>query len=261
VTTPLATEQKLTLLRRQIVSTSAAAREGHVPSGLSILDIVWVAESDVIGGQRSRGLPEDRFVLSKGHGCLALYVTLAELGVIPAEWLNRFGEIDGALGGHPDATKVPGVEASTGSLGHGLPIGVGMAIADRIRGLENRVMVLIGDGEANEGSIWESALFASHHQLSKLTCIIDHNHSTDRALRVDDLAEKFRAFGWAVVEINGHDHAQIRDALTRDVGDRPVAVIAQTIKGRGVPEMENNPAWHHAFPKDEDLARLLESIT
>ena len=253
-------QHTLARLRRQIVVTSANAREGHVPSGLSILDIVWVVHADIIGPQRASGICEDRFILSKGHGCLALYVTLAELGGIPTEWLDRFGELDGELGGHPDASKVPGIEASTGSLGHGLPIGVGMAMANRIRGLENRVVVLIGDGEANEGSIWESAMFASHHRLGKITCIVDHNHSTDRALVVDDLNEKFASFGWHTLAIDGHDHRAIRDALTLDVGDRPVAIIAETTKGRGVPEMENNPAWHHAFPKDEDLSRLLESI-
>jgi transketolase len=254
------TQQTLSRLRRQIVSTSAAAREGHVPSGLSILDIVWVMQADVIGSQRASGIEADRFVLSKGHGCLALYVALADLGDIPVEWLDRFGAVDGELGGHPDSSKVPGIEASTGSLGHGLPIGVGMALANRIRGLENRVVILIGDGEANEGSIWESAMFASHHGLGKVTCVVDHNHSTDRALVVDDLSEKFSSFGWHTLEIDGHDHRAIRDALTLDVGDQPVAVIAQTIKGRGVPEMENNPAWHHAFPKEESLAQLLESI-
>jgi transketolase len=174
------------------------AGEGHVPSALSILDILWVLYDRIlkINPSYPKSPTRDRFILSKGHAALGLYVILAKKGFFPSSELEDFGKYDGFLGGHPDRNKVSGVEASTGSLGHGFPMSVGIALGLRIKKIDSKVFVLIGDGEANEGSVWESALLASHHNLSNLCCIIDYNHSTDRALKVGDMVSKFKSFGW-----------------------------------------------------------------
>lgn len=253
---PVALERELHAMRREIAAASSRAGEGHVPSALSILDLLWVEYREVIAAQEAAGQAPDTFILSKGHASLGLYALLVSIGTIPSAWLDQFGTYDSHLGGHPDSNQVPGVVASTGSLGHGLPIGVGMALAKRITGQDGRIVVLIGDGEANEGTVWESALLAGHHALENLVCIVDHNHSTDRALMVDSLAAKFAAFGWNAVEIDGHDHPSILQALTLAPTGAPTVVIAETIKGRGIAQMENNPAWHHASPTAADLVEM-----
>jgi transketolase len=254
---------KLTKLKRQIVQVSSSAREGHVPSALSILDLVWVLYDQVlkVDPNRSNDPMSDRFVLSKGHASLALYAVLAEKGFFSPEDLSTFCSYESKLGGHPDCNKVPGVEASTGSLGHGLPMAVGMALGSKIQHIENRVFCLVGDGESNEGTIWESALLAAHHQLSNLCCIVDYNHSTDRALKVGDIAEKFKSFGWEAIEIDGHDHEQIYRALTHYHPNRPLAIVAETIKGNGIKRMENEPAWHHRSPNDNELNEILKELS
>lgn len=222
-----------------------------MPSSLSILDIVWEVYDSKVVDRRGNS----KFVLSKGHGCLALYVTLAEQGYFPESWLSDFASAGSRLGGHPDRTLVPGIEASTGSLGHGFPFAVGLAYSQKIGLSGSRTFVLIGDGEANEGSVWEAALVASHHKLSNLTCIIDDNKSSTRALNLGDIGRKFSAFDWDVTKIDGHDSQQIIGAL-QTVSDRPHAVIASTTKGKGIPEMEDNPAWHHAKLSEGDFLRM-----
>jgi transketolase len=236
-----------------ILITATNAQEGHIPSALSILDILWILYDKILK-------PEDKFVLSKGHGCLALYVVLAEKGFISKEELNTFCEHDSILGGHPDMNKIKGVEVSSGSLGHGLPIAVGMAMALRIKKQEGRVYCLVGDGECNEGSIWESLLIASHHELTNLTCIVDYNHSTDRALDIYNLTDKFLNFGWRVYDIPGHDHGLLELMLTPGKLPKPTALIAQTIKGKGIKRMENNPEWHHKQPTKEELNEILKEL-
>jgi transketolase len=250
-------------LRRQIVSATATAGEGHIGSAFSILDILWVLYDQVlrINPKDPKSDERDRFVLSKGHGSLALYAILAEKGFFSVAELGSFATFDSLLGGHPDHNKVPGVEASTGSLGHGLPNAVGMALGLRIRKIDSRVVVLVGDGECNEGTIWESALLAAHHRLSNLTCIVDYNHSTDRALLLGDIAAKFSAFGWATITISGHDHQAIYDAMKRTDPARPIAIVAETIKGFGCKQMENNPAWHHRVPTLDELPVILGELT
>lgn len=248
-------------LKRLIVETAAHAREGHIASAFSILDILWVLYDRVlkIDPAAPRAPERDRFILSKGHASLGLYAVLQKKGFFSAEELETFCTYDGILGGHPDRNKVPGVEASTGSLGHGLPMAIGTALGFKIAGQPNRVYALIGDGEANEGTIWEAALLAAHHGLTNLRCIVDHNHSTDRALGLGDLQAKFTAFGWHSLVINGHDHEQIYAALTM-VSDKPVAIIAETIKGHGSKTMEGNPAWHHKSPTAEELPLILNEL-
>lgn len=249
-------------LKRQIVLATMAIGEGHIASAFSIIDILWVLYDRVlrVDPKNPKRNDRDRFILSKGHGALALYAVLAEKGFFPPSELERFATYDSPLGGHPDCNKVPGVEASTGSLGHGLPMGVGMALALRIRKVDRRIIVLVGDGECNEGSIWESALLAAHHRLSNLTCIVDYNHSTDRALLLGDIATKFKAFGWSAVNINGHDHDAIYDALIKPGSNKPQVIVAETVKGFGCKAMENNPAWHHRAPTQDELTGILEEL-
>lgn len=249
-------------LRRIIVQASASAKEGHIPSAFSILEILSVLYNRILRIDPSHpdAFDRDRFVLSKGHASLGLYAVLAARGFFPLELFDTFGAYDSKLGGHPDTTKVPGVEASTGSLGHGLPMAVGMALGLKIRKNSARVFCLVGDGECNEGTVWESALLAAHHQLSNFCCIVDYNHSTDRALLMGDIAEKFIAFGWESRIINGHDENEIYAALTSVHDDKPLAVIAETIKGFGCSMMENEPAWHHKSPNDAELKTILEEL-
>lgn len=248
-------------LRRRILQTASDAGEGHIPSALSVLDILWVLYDQIlkIDPLDPTSDDRDRFVLSKGHASLGLYAVLAEKNFIPASELKTFGKYKSRLGGHPDTTKIPGVEASTGSLGHGFPMAVGMALALKIRKSAARVFVLIGDGEANEGTVWESCLLAAHHKLSNLVCIVDYNHSTDRALQMGNFVEKFQSFGWAGEIVSGHDQNQLAESFLH-VGDVPRVVVAETIKGFGVSSLENNPEWHHRVPKASELPALLESV-
>lgn len=250
-------------MKRQIVKAAHFAGEGHLPSAYSVLDLIWVLYDRVMKSdpKHPEDLTKDRFVLSKGHASLALYAVLAEKGYFPREYFDNFCKYDAKMAGHPDSNKIPGVEASTGSLGHGLSIAIGLATGSKIRHFNNRIFCLVGDGECNEGSIWESALLASHHKLSNLCCIVDYNHSTDRALLLGDLAKKFSAFGWDAITINGHDHEAIYKALSCPQKDRPLAVIAETIKGRGVKCMENEPAWHHRAPNDEEFKAIFEELS
>lgn len=243
----------LVKLKRDIVTVAFTSKEGHIPSALSILDIIWILYDKVLR-------LGDKFVLSKGHGCLALYAVLVEKGLLSKSDFDTFCAFDSPLGGHPDRNKVNGIEASTGSLGHGLPMAVGMAMALRIKNRSARVFCLIGDGECNEGSIWESALITSHHNLTNLTCIIDYNRSTDRALKLDDLATKFNAFGWGVVQIDGHDHELLEHFLSYPTPGKPTVIIAKTIKGNGIKRMENNPEWHHKSPTKEQFEEILKEL-
>jgi len=223
---------------------------GHIPSALSILDIVWALYDKVLQA-------EDRFILSKGHGCLALYAVLEKKGIISPG--QSYGKKDSILGGHPDRNKVPGVLASTGSLGHGLPMAVGMALAKKIKGESGRVYCLVGDGECNEGSIWESCLLAAHHKLDNLFVIADYNHSTDRAVNLELLTEKFSSFGFSAACVSGHSHLDIYNALDYRPA-RPVAVVAVTVKGFGCARMAL-PEWHHRHPNEAELAEILQELS
>ena len=249
-------------LKASIVKSAYASKEGHIPSALSILDIVFVLYDKVLNIDKNNCNNEtrDRFILSKGHASLALYAVLAYKGFIMESELDDFGNFNSRLGGHPDKNKIPGVEASTGSLGHGFPFAVGIAFAQKIVKSSVHTYVIIGDGESNEGTIWESALLASNHNLDNLTCILDYNHSNDRALKLGNLVLKFESFGWHVLEINGHNHHEILKAL-HFRNEKPIMIIANTIKGNGIPAMENNPAWHHKSPSEiefNEFSKILE---
>src|SRR3989337_2134466 len=242
-------------LKEKIIKMSAKNNEGHIPSALSILDLLWVLYDRVlnIAPEKANNRDRDIFILSKGHASLGLYAVLAEKGFIKPESLDDFGKFNSDLGGPPDRTKISGVEASTGSLGHGLPIAVGAALASKIKKQKNKIYVIVGDGECNEGTIWESALLASNHKLDDLCCIVDYNHPGDRALKLGNLEEKFKAFGFSAASIDGHDQKEIYRTLMKQSLNKPMAIIARTTKGQGCKIMENNPVWHHKSPNREEL--------
>jgi transketolase len=240
-------------LRRLVIAALEGGGRGHVGSSMSLIEIIRVLYDHTLRHRPAepRWAGRDRFILSKGHGCLAQYAVLADAGYFPVEELTSFCRRDSFLGGHPETGKIPGVEASTGALGHGFPIGLGMALAARIRGADTRVFVVMGDGEINEGSVWEAAMCAGKHGLTHLTAIIDYNKLQSygpvaEVQPLEPLADKWRAFGFDAVEADGHDVAQLRQAFSpRIAARRPLAVICHTVKGRGLPFAENDPAWHH----------------
>lgn len=259
-------DQRSKYLRRRIIETLDATRRGHVGAALSLVEIIRVLYDDVLryDAQNPRWDQRDRCILSKGHGCLALYVVLQDKGFFPEEELWKFCESSGILGGHPEV-KVPGVEASTGSLGHGLPIGVGFALNARYEQAGHRVFVIVGDGECNEGSIWEAALCAGKHKLSNLTVVVDHNKYQSYGLtrdvqNLEPFADKWKAFGFAVKEVDGHDVAALRAAFSAVPleADKPTAIICHTLKGKGMNCTEGNMKWHHKSGiKDEEIRQLL----
>lgn len=217
------------LVRIQQLMNITRGDEKHSSSTSSTLDVLWVLYDRILryDPHNPRSEDRDRFVLSKGHGCVAFYAILADKGFFPPSMLPTFMKWDSILGAHPDRNQVPGTEASTGSLGHGFPMAVGMAMALRIKENPARVFVLIGDGECNEGTIWEAALLAGNQHLSHLTCILVNNHSSSEEL--GDPAAKFGAFGWTTTTINGRDHEQICEALSHIDPNRPTAVIAEIL--------------------------------
>lgn len=249
-------------LKKKILEIATLSQEGHISTAFSILDILWVLYDQVLNVTPENVThPErDRLVLSKGHASIGLYVVLAEKGFITQKILETFGKFESPLGGHPDRTKIPGVETSTGSLGHGLPMAVGIALGMKIRKQKGRVYAIIGDGECNEGTIWESALLSSQHKLNNLYCIVDYNHSNDRSITLGDLKKKFDSFGFHTISIDGHNQKEIFKALTYVSKDKPTAIIAKTIKGKGVKSMEHNPEWHHKSPKPEELDALIREL-
>jgi len=257
-------------LRRRVVKILECSRRGHLGSTFSLIEILRVLYEDILHYDPKNPSWEkrDRCILSKGHGCLALYVLLADRGFYNEEELWKFCQSDGILGGHPDAHKIPGVEASTGALGHGLSIGVGKALAARASGAGHRVFVVLGDGECNEGSVWEAAMSAGNRRLSNLCVLVDYNkqQSYDTTYAVQNLepfADKWKSFNFAVEEVDGHDTHALREVLARVPieKDKPTAVICHTVKGKGIPFAENNLGWHHKSKiSDEELAALYKLL-
>jgi transketolase len=249
-------------LRFKLIEMSHAAGTPHLGSALSCVDILVAAYWKIvrINAADPSNSGRDRFILSKGHAASALYATLAERGFFPKDWLNSFAKHGSPLAEQPSPGCAPGVELATGSLGHGLPVGIGMALAARITGRDYRVFALMSDGECNEGTVWEGALLAPANKLGNLTVIIDYNkwQATGRSnevMNLPSLREKWAAFGWAASEINGNNMAEVVKALQSIPvgGDKPVAIIAHTIKGRGVSFMEDDNNWHYRIPKAEEV--------
>ncbi len=256
-------------LRRQVVRVLEGGGRGHIGTSMSLVEMLRVLYDSVLryDAQNPKWDGRDRFILSKGHGCIAQYVLLQEKGFFPEEELEKFCRFDGILGGHPDP-KVPGIEVSTGALGHGLPIAVGMAVAAKSRGAKHRVITVLGDGECDEGSVWEAAMSAAKHRLDNLTAIVDYNKqqsygSTYEVLDLEPFAAKWEAFGFAVREVDGHDVAALERifAALPFAKDKPSAIICHTIKGKGVAFAENNLKWHHKSSlKENEITELLRAI-
>lgn len=246
-----------------------ATKASHIGSCLSMADLLAVLYGRVLSIDPARpNWPErDRFILSKGHGTAILYAALAERGFFQKEWLETYCQDGSKLAGHATRHGIPGIEISTGSLGHGLPVGCGMALAGKRECKSYRVFVILSDGELDEGSNWEAILFAPQHQLDNLTAIVDYNKlqsfgTVTDVMELAPLTEKWRAFRWAAREIDGHDHAQIESALNSIPFEpgKPSVIIAHTVKGKGVSFMENKLEWHYKSPNDEQLAKALVEI-
>lgn len=254
-------------VRLKIVKTIALAGLGHVGGDLSVTDILtalYFSVLDVDPDDPAKA-DRDRFILSKGHCAAAFYSVLSLRGFFDPEAVDTFMKPLSPLNGHPNRRKIPGVEANTGPLGHGLPIGVGAAIGARLAGQSWRTFVVLGDGELQEGSNWEAAMAAGHSGLSNLTAIVDRNRfqqgaGTEATNRLEPLADKFRAFGWDTADLDGHDVGTLREALSAPGADKPRAIIARTYKGRGVSFMEDLVDWHHKVPNAEQLEIALKEL-
>lgn len=257
-------------MRRQIVKMLAIAGSGHPGGSLSAIDILTALFFGNVmryDPQNPRWEERDRFILSKGHGVPALYAVLAEAGFIPEEWLWQLRKIDTPMQGHPSVKDIPALEASTGSLGQGLSIGLGMALAARLDNKSYRVYVMLGDGESEEGQVWEAAMAASHFRVGNLTAILDYNgYQLDGAIgeimSIEPVVAKWEAFGWAVREIDGHDMKQILDSLhwAKQAREQPSVIVAHTVKGKGVSFMENNNEFHGKAPTPSELEQALAEL-
>jgi transketolase len=246
------------------------AGSSHIGTSFSMAELLAVLYGKIlrVDPNNPQWPDRDRFVLSKGHGCASLYAVLADRGFFPTEWLKTFYQNGSRLAGHITHTHVPGVEVSTGSLGHGLSIATGLALAAKRDAKCYRVFALLSDGECDEGSTWESVLFAPQHRLGNLVAIIDYNKiqslgHVKEVLDLEPFAEKWRSFGWAVREIDGHDVSEIVDSLANVPFDpgRPNCVIAHTVKGKGVSFMENKLLWHYRCPSDDELHQALSELS
>ena len=252
--------------RKKIVDMVCEGKDGHIPSAFSIVEIVAILFKDhlKVDPKKPEWEERDYFILSKGHGCLALYVVMKKHGFITEHDLNMFCKPGGILGEHPDITKVPGIEASTGSLGHGLPFAVGIALGLQIRSMSNRVYVLVGDGECHEGTVWEAANVAQNRQLGNICVVVDWNGSAEQLMPNDDLPAKWRAFGWETKVIDGHSKEEIGTAFSEvefALHGKPTAIIARTVKGKGVPMLEGHGLWHHRIPNDEEYKIIMEALS
>jgi transketolase len=257
------------LCRKDILNMVMSSHEGHIGGAFSCIDILVALYFQVLNINPAR--PDwdarDRFILSKGHACFAQYAVLGRRGYYPLKLLDTVSENGTAFGGHPDRDQVPGVDVSTGSLGQGLSIGAGMSIAAKKDGNDSRVFVLLGDGECQEGSIWEAALFAAARSLDKLIAIVDVNSlqaigKTSDIIPMESFSEKWRAFGWGVQEVNGHNIQELLTAFSNLPleTDKPSAILARTIKGKGVSFMENQIMWHTRTPSDEEYEQALGEL-
>lgn len=256
-------------IRKEILLMTHKAGSGHPGGSLSAADIVTALYFHVmnIDPANPKWEDRDRFVLSKGHAAPVLYAALAEQGYFPKEDLNRLRQMDQHLQGHPDMKGTPGVDMTTGSLGQGISAAVGMALAGKLDQKGYRVYAVLGDGEMQEGQVWEALMSAAHYRLDNLIAVLDHNRiqlvgPTSDIMTVSPAAEKIRAFGWHVIEIDGHDMREILDALhtAQSVTGKPVMIVADTVKGKGVSFMENTAAWHGNAPGDADLEKALAEL-
>lgn len=257
-------------IRKDIVTMAyVAPAQNHPAPSLSCADLMTVLYFDVmrIDPKNPKWEDRDRFILSKGHACPCQYAALARKGYFSREELWKVRGFEVMLQGHPDMKKIPGIDMTSGSLGNGLSAGLGMALYAKAKKKDFHTFVIVGDGEAQEGAIWEAAITAAARKLDNLTCIIDYNHlqscgSTDKIAPMHPFVDKWKAFGWETIEIDGHDVHQIRSALRMSVAGmgRPTAIIAHTIKGKGVSFMEGNNIWHARRPTDEEYKQAMKEL-
>lgn len=256
-------------LRRDVVDMIMAGKGGHIGGDMSVMDVLVTLYFKVmnISPENQNDPSRDRFVLSKGHSVEALYAVLAKKGFFPIEEvIEKFSKFDSPYIGHPN-NKLPGIEMNSGSLGHGLPIAVGMALAAKKDGASYRVYTVMGDGELAEGSVWEGAMSASHFKLDNLCAVVDRNRLqisgfTEDIMHHDDLAARFTAFGWYVIEANGHDYDALISAFheAKQIEGQPTVIIADTVKGYGSSIMENKAVWHNHLPDQEEYERIISDL-
>ncbi len=253
---------KIKELKKEILRISYLGQDGNLQSVFSSLDILWILYSKILNCNNCNYNDEDRdiFILSKGQSSLGLFVVLADLGFFDSKELETFCQFNSKFGMQGDRNKIPGVEISAGSLGHGLPIAVGMAIAHKIRGINSRIYVLTGDGEFNEGTMWESLLLAAHNQLDNLRIIIDDNKSISKMLDIGSLAKKLEAFGMEVINTDGHNHKALEYALSVEPHNKPLAIIADTFRGYGCNTLMDDPSWFHRSPTADELDNLIREV-
>jgi transketolase len=256
-------------LRRKSVEMTNQAKSSHIGSNLSMVELLAVLYGKTlqVDPANPKWEDRDRFVLSKGHACAVLYAVLAERGFFPAEWLDTFYQNGARLAGHATHTSAPGIEVSTGSLGHGLSLATGMALAAKRDGKTHRVFAMLSDGECDEGSTWEPVLFAPQHKLDNLIAIVDYNKiqslgSVKEVMDLEPFADKWRAFRWSVREIDGHNIEEIDEALSAVPFEpgRPSVVIAHTVKGKGVSFMEDKLLWHYRTPQGEEYEAAISEL-
>lgn len=251
-------------LRKKIVGLVTSAKEGHIPSSLSIIDIIDTLYKNILkfDSKKPYWNERDYFILSKGHGGMALFIVLNKYGFIDDTILNSYSSYGSILGGHPDVTKVPGVEASTGSLGHGLSFSIGIALGHKINKRANKVITLIGDGESQEGTVWEAAQVGVNLKLGNLCVIVDNNQSAAQLMPIQEPAKRWKAFGWNVYEIDGH----CENSLTKVIkninfhNDIPTIIIANTTKGKGIKMLEGHGQWHHKIPNKEEYNIMMKEL-
>jgi len=257
-------------IRLNAIKMTNAGKSSHIGSVLSMADIMAVLYGSVLNINPTDPDWEDRdrFILSKGHAGAGVYASLAEVGFFPKEKLLTHYQDGSDLSGHVSHKGIPGVELSTGSLGHGLPVACGMALALKIDQKNSKVFTLLGDGECNEGSNWESFLFAPHHKLGNLVVIIDRNrlqsiYTTEKTLKLEPFGEKLKMFGWNVIEVDGHNHKELYESFSsqENNSDTPLFIIANTIKGKGVSFMEDKVLWHYRSPQDEEFDGAIKELT
>lgn len=260
--------QELALkIRKHAVNMTSTGGSSHIGSILSIADVLAVLYGSVMNYRPNepKWQGRDRFILSKGHAGAGVYAALAESGFMSVDKLKTHYQDGSDLSGHVSHKGIPGVEFSTGSLGHGLPVATGMALAAKINKDKHTIYVLMSDGECDEGSNWEAALFATHHKLDNLVVIIDRNklqsiHSTEDTLGLEPFVDKWQAFGWSVVDVDGHDHEQLINACNSKEVGKPLCIVANTIKGKGVSFMENNVLWHYRSPQNEEYDAAMKEL-
>ena len=252
-------------LRVRIVEMITKAKEGHIPSSFSIVDIINYLYEKVLNydPQNPNWSERDYFILSKGHGAAAMFAVFEKFKFISHEDIENYSNSKGILGGHPDSFIVPGVEASTGSLGHGFPFAVGIAMGLLIKKEINKVFCLVGDGECHEGTIWESANIAANQKLNNLTVFVDWNGSAAQLMPIDDLENKWKSFGWNTITIDGHDNDKLENALKsfkNDKSKKPKVIISKNVKGKGVSFLEGHGMWHHKIPNQNEFDAIIMEL-